>query len=1068
MKRKLLAAAAGGTLSEAIRFAPVHRAKDASGGRHPNGARASPADPCQEDVRSQLAEFTVALAASCHQRFATYDQLHAFSVREFRSFWRFFLLWCHEPLGFAGEDEPVCIGDSCETARFFPGLRLNYADSLLSLSVAPGDAPALTELHADGSRRVWSRGELRAEVARLADSLATIGVTPGDRVVAVMRNDGRAVIAALAVTALGATLSTVSPDMGLEAILDRFSALSPRLLVAHVAQQAFDSGSPLPEKIAGLLSAVPSLRTLVRLDGGTLPGACMRGVLSFEDLIAAGDGGRFEWRKFPFNHPLFVMFSSGTTGRPKSIVHGAGGTLLEHVKEHRLHTDLRAGERLYFHTSCAWMMWNWQLSALASGVQIVTYDGPISAVDRLWRLAADERVTVFGTSPGYLKMSQDAGLAPGQRFDLSALRAILSTGAVLHDEQFDWAREHVKDVPVQSISGGTDIIGCFVLGNPELPVLRGEAQCRSLGLDVQAWKDGARTAGIGELVCVNPFPSRPLGFLGDEDGARFHTAYFAKNGGVWTHGDLIEFSAQGGARLHGRTDGVLNVRGIKFAPMEIYRVLGTIDGIRDAMVVEQHAPNASIQCGRPGIVEQRIVALLVLQDAGVPVTALAARVRREIATRLSPAHVPDAILAVPDLPVTYSGKPSEAAARAAVSGEPVANVGALRNPRCLDAIRQQAAVLLGPGDGMAEDAEGRPLASRLQSLWQRHLGLACVGVDDNFFELGGKSLAAVRLLEDVKRLTGRALPLGALMHAPTVSRLAAMIEGGTAVPSSSMLVPMRGGTGNPLFVFHSHSGTIVEMWPIVSAMRCGRPVWGLQAQGIDGEQAPQERVEEMAVTYIEQMRTVQPHGPYAICGYSFGGSVAFEVAHQLHQAGESMELVCLLDPYLRHALSWRAGARQLWSRAASRFARLQPTEIPGFIAATMARAADEAMIRMGRKQRAQPSEGLGLSPARQRVFDAIAAATEKYRPPAYAGGPAVYVRAEEPMGGFFDPMPAWRRVARGGLELVRVPGAHLDVIARNAPLVAMHLDARLAAPAARPVINAPERLATACATGILR
>src|SRR6185369_6930509 len=413
-------------------------------------------------------------------------------------------------------------------------------------------------------------------------------------------------------------------------------------------------------------------------------------------------------------------------------------------------------------------------------------------------------------------------------------------------------------------------------------------------------------------------------------------------------------------------------------------------------------------------------ALLVLRDGGVLDSALAARVRREIATRLSPAHVPDAIVAVPDIPVTYSGKPSEAAARAAVSGEPVANVGALRNPDCLDAIRQQATVLPGRGDSMPEAAEGSRLASRLQSLWQRHLGLARVGMDDNFFELGGKSLAAVRLLEDVKRLTGRALPLGALMHAPTISQLAAMIEGCTAVPSSSMLVPMRGGTGNPLFVLHSHSGTIVEMWPIVSAMRCGRPVWGLQAQGIDGEQAPQDRVADMAVNYIEQIRTVQPHGPYAICGYSFGGSVAFEVAHRLHQAGESMELVCLLDPYLRHALCWSAGARQLWSRAASRFARLQATEIPGFFAGTMTRAADEAMIRMGLKRRPRPSEGLGLSPARQRVFDAIAAATEEYRPPVYAGGPTVYIRAGEAMGGFFDPMPAWRRVARGGIEVVHV------------------------------------------------
>lgn len=1019
--------------------------------------RASPRDAAQARTAgtgSQLSQFTRALAAFTRHEFADHADLHAFSVRDWRGFWHFFVRWCGDALGVAGADEPVCEGDSCETARFFPGLRLNYAASLLSVAVAPADAPALTEVHAGGGRRSWSRGELREEVERLARALSALGIRPGDRVVAVLRNDARAVVTALAVAAIGATLSSVAPDMGLQAMRDRFAPLAPRLLVAHAAPRPWDAGAPLPEKLAALLDALPSVRHVLVLDSGTLDDTHGRQLLSFDAAGAAAAGAPFAWATFDFNHPLFIMFSSGTTGRPKCIVHGAGGTLLEHVKEHRLHTDLRRGDRMYFHTSCAWMMWNWQLSALASGAEIVTYDGPISEVDCLWRLVADEAVTVFGTSPGYLKMGEAAGLEPGQAFDLSALRAVLSTGAVLHDHQFHWVREHVKDVPVQSISGGTDIIGCFVLGHPDLPVVPGEAQCASLGLDVQSWQDGAPASGIGELVCVNPFPSRPIGFVGDPDGAAFHAAYFSRNPGVWTHGDLIEFSPHGGARLHGRTDGVLNARGVKFAPMEIYRVLDTIPDIVDAMVVEQRAPRGSGSGGWRG--EQRIVALLVLRERGGLDPALATQVRRAIANHLSPAHVPDAMLAVPELPVTYSGKPSEAAARAAVNGESAPNTDALRNPGCLDAIRTQAAALSPPdGSGVDDDGDGRPLPERLRSLWRRHLGLQQVGLDDNFFELGGKSLGAVLLLEDVERVTGRTLGLGALMHAPTVSQLVAMIDGADTASASSTLVPMRPGTGRPLFILHSHSGTIVEMWNIVWAMRCARPVWGLQAQGIDGERPPQDRVEEMAATYIAQIRSIQPEGPYALCGYSFGGSLAFEVARQLHQAGESIELVCLLDPYLRHALSWRTAAWQVRARVTARCSRLRRAEVAGFVALTGKRLALECSSLLGLRQRPRPSEGLGLSPARQAVFDAIATAIERYRPAPYSGGPVVYLRATQPLGGFFDPLPAWQRLARAGLEIVQLPGGHYDVTGRSAPLVASQLDARLGAPppAAHPDIQ---------------
>jgi acetoacetyl-CoA synthetase len=557
-------------------------------------------------------------------------------------------------------------------------------------------------------------------------------------------------------------------------------------------------------------------------------------------------------------------------------------------------------------------------------------------------------------------------------------------------------------------------------------------------------------------VCANPFPSRPLGFVGDDDGARFHAAYFARNPGVWTHGDLIEFSPQGGARLHGRSDGLLNVRGVKFAPMEIYRALHAVEEVREAMVVEQRAHRANGDQG--GSVDQRIVALLVLREDAVLDAQLAARMRHQIATHSSPAHVPDALIAVAQLPVTYSGKPSEAAARAAVNGEPVANADALRNPGCLDAIRRQAA--LARGDEFdAPDPAGQPLATQLRRLFQRHLGLAEVSTEDSFFELGGKSLAAVRLLADVQRLTGRALPLGALMHAPSVAEFAAVIEGRAGVPSSSVLVPMRRGSGRPLFIVHSQSCTIVEMWPVVAAMRSTRPIWGLQARGIDGEQPPHERVEEFAASYIEQIRTIQPRGPYALCGFSFGGSVAFEMASQLAQSGETIEMLCLLDPYLSHPLSWKTAAWQIWARVASRLERLRPREVPALVANYLGRGVDEVAIRLGLKPRRRPSHGRELSAARARVYDAVAAAHEMYRPQPYEAGPVAFIRADILQGGHFDPMPVWRRVARRGLDVIDVPGTHMDVIGSNVELVALHIDTLLAW-SCREASRSPSTLAT--------
>jgi acetoacetyl-CoA synthetase len=982
---------------------------------------------------SQLSRFTRALEARTGLAFPDYGSLHDYSVREYRSFWRFFLESSSDVLDFTGEIEPVCEGAECEQARFFPNLQLNYARSLLNSSVAPDQARAITAVRADGTRVRWTRGELRERVTQLAQSLSQRGLKEGDRVVGVMRNDDSAVVVALAVTALGATLSTAAPEMGVEALIDRFSPLTPRLLFAHAKAQRSDAGVPLADRVAQLAAALPTVEAIVLADDATFASEVRQPVHSLKTLIDEGDANKFTWALFPFNHPLFIMFSSGTTGRPKCIVHGAGGTLIEHLKEHRLHTGLTPRDRMYFHTGCGWMMWNWQLSALASGVEIVTYDGPISSVDRLWRLVADERVTVFGTSPAYLAMCEDAGLAPGRELELGRLRAILSTGAVLYERQFEWVREHVKRVPLQSISGGTDIIGCFVLGNPDLPVRPGYAQCKSLGLDVQAWSHGAPAEGIGELVCANPFPSRPVGFFGDADGSSFHAAYFARNPGIWTHGDLVEFSAEGGARLHGRCDGVLNVRGIKVAPGEVYRVLADVPEVRESMLVEQRLRRE----------EQRVVLLLVLQAGAMLTAELVAKLRRDLARRLSPAHVPDCIAAVAELPMTHNGKFSEAAARSAVNGCDAINVTALRNPGSLEAIRNHPALRADTIAASHAGETGDTMEMKLRALWEQRLAFAPIASDDNFFELGGNSLLAARLLADVERLTGRKLPLATLLVAPTVRKMAALIEAGEKPPTGAAIA-MRPGTGTPVFIVHGLSGSVMDCWSLVRNLKTPRPVYGFHAVGLDGEQPPQARVEDIAATYIAQMRAVQPRGPYAVVGYSFGGLVAIEMGQQLQRAGEKMELICLLDSYVHQDLPWNAWVRHRLQRARRKLRELSVPQLLGYAFGKLAVAAGGVAVGVGIPVARPPNALAGLTPVRRRIHESMNAAMEAYRPQQFNNGPVLYLRAQVTLGEYYDPLSLWQRIAGSGIKTVEIPGGHLDMLGPSVRAVAAALDRALA------------------------
>jgi acetoacetyl-CoA synthetase len=648
------------------------------------------------------------------------------------------------------------------------------------------------------------------------------------------------------------------------------------------------------------------------------------------------------------------------------------------------------------------MMWNWQLSALASGSEIVLYDGPLTGPGTLWQVVSAERVSVFGTGPTYLQLCEDSGFSP-RREDMPDLRAILSTGSVLHDWQYDWVRDKVGPVPLQSISGGTDIIGCFVLGNPNLPVHRGRIQCRSLGLDVQALPAAGEpsSSAVGELVCRNPFPSRPLGLLGD-DGRRFHDAYFKRNPGVWTHGDLVEFDHDGQARIHGRSDGVLKVQGVRVGPAEIYGALRDVLEVGEAMVVEQQAPELH---GR-----SRLVLLAVVNEPATLDGRLKVRIRREIARQASPLHVPELLVQVEELPTTHSGKQSERAARDAVNGLPAGNAEALRNPDSLDRIRlsvARAAEELSELAGAAEPAPGASTEARLRAIWESVLGVAPLRPDDNFFDVGGTSLAAVRLFQLIHDRMEIDLPLSTVIHAQTPASMAALIDGPPEerVPS---LVLLRPGEGDrPLFLMHSINGDVLEMRELALQLSADRPVYGLQARGLDPHEQPQTRVEEMAETYIAILRSVQPTGPYALGGYSFGGLVAFETARRLTARGEAVDWLGLIDTEVHHdclpaLLRWRfLFARSLrFLRAALAAPRDRPVPLP---------------------------EWEGLPPLERHLGRVGWKAFGAYRPGPYAGSAALFL-SELRRPEMCDPVPVWTRCVKGGLAIQRVPGGHFDVI----------------------------------------
>ena len=608
--------------------------------------------------------------------------LWQWSVDHRETFWTAVLRYAD--LLVEGELEPALLQrDAMPGAQWFPGLRLNYAENLLRGSA---DQQVVVSADERGQRSSLSRSALRAQVAGIAAALREHNIGPGDVVAGYLPNGIEALVAMLAATSLGAVWTSTSPDFGLEGAAERFGQVQAKVLFA--CDRHVHAGEPYDNLaiVAVLQQRLPHLRQLVMVpcagNAQNLP--ALPGAVTWQQVLEQhAKHTEPQYTRLPFDAPLFILYSSGTTGKPKCIVHGIGGSLLQHVKEHLLHVDLHAGDTLCYYTTCGWMMWNWQVSALAVGATVVLYDGsPVHPRrDRLWELVAQEGITHLGVSPRYLSLQARSTKPPTQGHDLQRLRTLLSTGSPLGAEQFDFVYQHIKaDLHLASISGGTDILSCFCLGVACLPVHRGQLQAAGLGMAAAVWTEQGQpvTGERGELVCTVPFPSMPTGFVNDQDGSRYHAAYFEKFAQVWHHGDYAVATAEGGFVLLGRSDATLNPGGVRIGTAEIYRQIEHIDEVVDAVVIGQQRD-----------MDERIVLFVVLRSGLSLDLPLQQRIREQIRHNTSPRHVPARIVQVDEVPRTRSGKIVELAVRDVVHARPVVNLQAIANPQCLDQYRDR-------------------------------------------------------------------------------------------------------------------------------------------------------------------------------------------------------------------------------------------------------------------------------------------------------------------------------------------------------------------------------------------
>ncbi len=634
---------------------------------------------------SAMSRFRTAANERFGLKLATYRDLHAWSVANPAEFWELVWDFCGV-IGDKGERRLIDNG-RMPGARFFSDAKLNFAENLLRRR---GDATALVFRAEDKIERRMSFAELEALVSRLQQALAAAGIGVGDRVAAMLPNVPEAIALMLATTSIGAFFSSCSPDFGERGVLDRFGQIEPKILFACDGYWYNGRCISITEKLQHIAGHLPNAARIVVVpylgEANAVAKKLSRGV-DLDSFLEAFAPKELRFTRLPFDHPIYILYSSGTTGVPKCIVHGAGGVLLQHLKEHQLHCDMKQGERLFYFTTLGWMMWNWLASGFASGATLMLYDGSPFAPGPgvLFQYAQDEKINIFGTSAKYIDAVKKSGLEPAKAFDLSAMRLVTSTGSPLAPESFEFVYASIKrDVHLASISGGTDIAACFVCGDPTSPVWKGEIQAPALGMAVDVWSEqGKHIEGErGELVCTAPFPSMPVKFWNDPEGRKYRAVYFERFPNVWCHGDFAEWTRHGGMIIHGRSDATLNPGGVRIGTAELYAQVEQIPEIVESIAIGQEWDH-----------DVRIVLFVRLADGAKLDEALIERIKRQIRTGASPRHVPAKVIAISDIPRTRSGKITELAVRDVVHGRPVKNTEALANPEALELYRDLPALM---------------------------------------------------------------------------------------------------------------------------------------------------------------------------------------------------------------------------------------------------------------------------------------------------------------------------------------------------------------------------------------